>query len=202
MARARTLTRSELARGLAASKGDTDEIRAFAEDFDPDVFEAWQGWVWGRHTFDLKIGKPDEIPAKVSVFSSLSAIEYIARKKDPDGIARRATYRHVHSKPYATIATTSAGAPRGPVIASRGRTPKRKTPSLFVLGELYGLEGVDPTTGDLVYWRAPRGVLLAGCPLTHDMHVIRTGAARATCAPIWILRGHSPYRLTDRGIER
>lgn len=196
----RFLTASEQAEALAICKRPRDAQRAYLEQFAPETFRAWRGWVWGRQNFEIGIGTPDEIPATVAEVCTLEAIEYIAKKRDPDGIARRATYRHEHDAPYARVVTAPAAMPSAPTRSSRG-APSFRGPSLFVLGELFGIEGTAPS-GDRVYWRAPKGMVLAGCPVTHDMHVIRQGAARSSAPPIWILRGRSPYRLTDRGIVR
>lgn len=201
MSAARLLTSSEKSAALSALRGGVDRQRAFAEDFDPGVFDAWQGWVWGRHSFKLGIASIDFAPERVRVqLVELHAIEYIAKKRDPDGIARRAVYRHEHFKPYPSVCTTDDGAPEAPARSSRG-APKFRGPSLFALGELYALEGLD-TAGEIVRWRAPKGVALVGCPSADEMHILRTGAARRECAPRWIFRGASPYTLTDRGIEK
>jgi hypothetical protein len=72
---------------------------------------------------------------------------------------------------------------------------------LFVLGELYALEG-QASDGDTYYWRAPAGWLLCGCPHTDVMHIVRRGAQRDASAPVWIVRGRSRYTITDRGIDK
>ncbi len=198
----RTLTRSEHAQALAACRGSTAEQRAFAKRFAPEVFDAWKGWTWDRWAFDLKIGKPDPVPNSARFVMSLEVTEYIARKKDPDGKARRIVYEHDHDRPYAQVVTTADGAPGGPKISTLRRgVPTFRGPALFVLGELRSFGGTDPE-GRRIYWRAPAGMLLAGCPVTHDLHVIRSGPAARAAAPVWILRNRSPYRLTDAGITR
>lgn len=218
----RFLTPSDLAAGRAVMRQSRAKQREFARRFDPEVLEALDGWTWGRKSFDLSDARPDMPPRSVVRFASLEATEYIAIKRDPSKGSQRAVYRHLHDSPYATIATTTAGARamRAQLVTPRDAAPMSvpytvgssmtlgprtapafKGPALFVLGELYGLEGRDEH-GYRLYWRAPDGLLLAGCPFTSDMHVIRLGAASRSVAPIWIVRGRSPYRLTDRGIER
>jgi hypothetical protein len=198
------LTPAEHSAALAAAKLPAAGQRAFAKRIDPDVFSAHQGWVWGRQTFDLQIGTIDPTPSMLSICSTLEAIEYIARKRDDDKIARRATYRHESDRPYALVARAPehASPSDAPVrSAKRLGPPTFRGPSMFVLGELVALEGRDHR-GNLVYWPAPSGCLLVGCPTTHDMHVIRQGVARQQTPPVFILRNGSPYRLTDRGIVR
>jgi hypothetical protein len=199
-----TLTPAEHSEALRAAKLPAAGQRDFAKKLDPDVFKAQQGWVWGRQSFDLKIGKIDPCPSMLAICSTLEAIEYIARKRDDDKIARRATYRHESDRPFALVARASADAsPSDAPIRSAKRLgpPTFRGPSLFVLGELVALEGRDHR-GDRIYWPAPSGCLLVGCPTTHDMHVIRQGVARSQTPPVFILRNGSPYRLTDRGIVR
>lgn len=197
----RTLTGSERAAALSAMRGGVERQRAFAEEFDPSTFDAWQGWVWGRHSFKLSISVLDFPPPRVRVqLVELHATEYRAAKRDPDGKARRVIYRHEHDRPFASVCTTDAGAPGAPSRSSRG-APTFRGPALFKLGELYALEGLD-SSGEIVRWRAPRGVVLVGCPSADEMHLLRTGEARKSCAPVWIFRGRSPYTLTDRGIEK
>jgi hypothetical protein len=196
----RTLTREEHARALSASRGSLEQQRAFARAFDRKTFDAWQGWVWGRQSFDLKVGAIDVPPAKVRSVSTLTAIEYLARKLDDDKIARRAVYRHKHDDPPARIVSTSEFNGAGRELSSRG-VAHFAGPALFVLGELCALEGHNDR-GDLVRWSVPsKGWILAGCPRTDNMIVIRQGPARAF-PPVWIVRGKSPYILTDRGIDR
>lgn len=196
----RTLSPSELARAHAASKLSLSQRRAFARDFAPEVFKAWQGWVWGRQTFDLSVATIDPTPDTAFSLCSLEQIEYIARKRDSDKIARRAVYRHEHSKPYAQVVTTraEAGSTASVISTARAGSPRFRGPAIFVLGELHAIEGTTDA-GDRIYWRAPRGYLLAGCPVTHDLHIIRPARSGP---PVWILRGKAPFRLTDRGIER
>jgi hypothetical protein len=197
----RTLTKAERAKVMSAARGSIDEQREFAKRFSPETFDAWRGWTWGRYPFEIKIGKPDPVPSSARVVMSLEQIEYVARKRDDDGIARRATYVHEHEAPFAMVVTTDEGAPRAPSVATaRKGAPTYRGPALFVLGELHGMRGTAPN-GRSIYKRAPRGMLLVGCPVTHDLHVIRQGSARSA-EPIWILRNRSPYRLTDAGIVR
>jgi hypothetical protein len=197
----RTLTKAERAQVISAARGSIDAQREFAKSFSPETFAAWRGWTWGRYPFEIKIGRPDPVPNSARVVMSLEQIEYVARKRDDDGIARRATYVHEHEAPYAIVVTTDEAAPNAPTIAtSRRGAPSYRGPALFVLGELHGMRGTAPN-GRAIYKRAPRGMLLVGCPVTHDLHVIRQGAARSS-APLWILRNRSPYRLTDAGIVR
>lgn len=204
----RFLTRSEVGSAIAASKLSLEQRRAFAEKFDRSVFRAWDGWNWGRRSFAMSVARPDIPPLGVELrrLCTLEATEYIARKRDRDGRARRAVYRHLHDRPYASIVSTIDGAESWDVPGERAMLSSRTAPTfagpaMFVLGELYALEGTDET-GARIYWKAPRDLLLVGCPFTDTMHVVRTGAARKSVAPVWIVRGRSPYRLTDRGIEK
>lgn len=197
----RTLTPSEHARAIAASKGSLEQQRSYAREFAGEVFDAHQGWVWGRRSLKLQIGSIDPTPATAHRLCLLEQIEYIARKRDGDGRARRAVYRHDHSKPFASVVTTAAEAgAHAREVSTRGG-PRFRGPTLFVLGELYAFEGT-ADDGSRIYWRAPKGYQLAGCPVTHDMHVIRHGSDARSGPPVWIVRGRAPFRLTDRGIER
>jgi hypothetical protein len=216
----RFLTSSDLAAGRAAQQLSRAKQAEFAEDFDREVFKAHRGWTWGRKAFRLEIGQADLPPATVYRVCSLEAIEYIAIKKDPVKGAQRAAYRHKHDSPYATIVTTRDGAREmhpelvapegaersphpyeiGAPMSSRG-VPRMAGPAVFALGDLHGIEGRDER-GFRLYWRAPKGLLLVGCPRTDTMHVLRRDDARRDVSPIWIVRGRSPYRITDRGIDR
>lgn len=206
MARRRTLSGAELAAVRGAGRLTNAQRRALAEQIDVETFDRWQGWVWGRESFDLLAAIPDAPPARAVRVLDLSAIEYVARKRDDDGKARRAVYRHEHDGPhFPIVATTEPGARA--MLGERAAAPNVSTrgvawrgPALFVLGELYALEGAGPD-GTIYTWRAPRGWLLCGCPVTDSMHVVRRGAQRNAHPPIWIVRGRSRYTITDRGIE-
>lgn len=201
----RVLTSAELAAARAVAKQGTRARRSWAETFDREAFQAWSGWTWGRHSFDLSTAQPDAPPPMACRLFALEAVEYRAAKRDPDGQARRVIYRHEFDRPFASVVTSGVGVRsilpgvRCPVVSTRGVS--FEGPSLFELGELHALEGT-AADGTSYYWRAPRGWLLTGCPTRDTMHVLRVGATRDDGPPIWIVRGRSRYTLTDRGIER
>lgn len=200
------LSPAELAAARTAARGSVSARRAWAEEFDPEVFKAWRGWTWGRHAFDLSTFAPDDPPPMACKLFDLEAIEYRAAKKDPDGKARRVVYRHEFDRPFASLVTSGVGAREllpevaCPVVSTRGVS--FRGPALFELGELHAVEGT-AADGSSYYWRAPAGWLLVGCPWRDTMHVLRpAGRARELGPPLWIVRGRSRYTLTDRGIER